>query len=247
MVERPIHRLVDGKPRPEVDELADETIISLYSHGEIVVKILASPSDLEDLAHGHVYCEGRGRVESLTVEGHDLHLIGEIQKRPAEDLLTAACGACSTGDIEQPLNTISRTVTLDADIGMMIQNMREMQPIFAATGGVHAAAIFDKNGELLLVREDIGRHNAFDKAMGASLRNKIDAKIVVLSSRIGWELVAKGVRSGVELIIAIGSISTAAEALARSSGMTLVGFAASKKPAVVGDLSRIIDKPSSSR
>ena len=247
MVERPIHRLVDGKVKPEFDDLAEESIVTLYSNDEVVVKLLATPFDLEDLAIGHIRCEGRGTVDSLRLSGHDLHLMGEIRKRPAEDLLTAACGACTTGDIEQPLASIERTVTISADLGKMIEKMKERQPRFSATGGVHAAAVFRNNGDLLIVREDIGRHNAFDKAIGASIRNQFDAKILVLSSRIGWELVAKGVRSGVELIIAVGAISSAAESLARSSGITLVGFAASKNPAIVGDLSRIIDKPSSSR
>ena len=247
MVERPIHRLVDGKVKPEFDDLAEESIVTLYSNDEIVVKLLATPMNLEDLAIGHIRCEGRGNVDSLRLDGHDLHLAGEIMKRPTEDLLTAACGACTTGEIEQPLDTVERTVTIISDIGEMVEKMKERQPRFSATGGVHAAAVFSQNGDLLVVREDIGRHNAFDKAIGASIRNQFDAKILVLSSRIGWELVAKGVRSGVELIIAVGAISSAAESLARSSGITLVGFAASKNPAIVGDLSRIIDKPSSSR
>ena len=247
MVERPIHRLVDGKAKPEFDDLAEESIVTLYSKDEVVVKLLATPFDLEDLAIGHIRCEGRGNVDSLSLDGHDLHLTGEIRNRPSEDLLTAACGACTTGDIEQPMDTVERTVTISADLGEMVEKMKERQPRFSATGGVHAVAVFSQNGDLLVVREDIGRHNAFDKAIGASIRNQFDAKILVLSSRIGWELVAKGVRSGVELIIAVGAISSSAESLARSSGITLVGFAASKNPAIVGDLSRIIDKPSSSR
>lgn len=247
MVERPIHRLVDGNVKPEFDDLAEESIVTLYSNDEVVVKLLATPLDLEDLAIGHIRCEGRGSVDSVKLDGHDLHLTGEIRKRPSEDLLTAACGACTTGDVEQPLGMVERTVTISTDLGEMVEKMKERQPRFSATGGVHAAAVFSQNGDLLVVREDIGRHNAFDKSIGASIRNQFDAKILVLSSRIGWELVAKGVRSGVELIIAVGAISSAAESLARSSGITLVGFAASKNPAIVGDLSRIIDKPSSSR
>ena len=125
-----------------------------------------------------------------------------------------------------------------------MQKMKDNQPLFSSTGGVHAAAIFDQSGDLLVLREDIGRHNAFDKVIGSSIRNNFEAKIVVLSGRIGWELVAKGVRAGVELIIAVGAISSAAESLARSSGITLIAFASSKTPAVIGDLSRIIMKPS---
>ena len=121
--------------------------------------------------------------------------------------------------------------------------MQQNQVLFSKTGGVHGAAVFTENGELVVCREDIGRHNALDKSIGACLLMEVQPKIVVMSSRIGWELVAKSIRSGIELLIAIGSISSAAEELARTSGMTLVGFAASKKPAVVGDLSRILHKP----
>ena len=82
MVERPIHRLVDGKAKPEFDDLAEESIVTLYSNDEVVVKLLATPFDLEDLAIGHIRCEGRGNVDSLSLDGHDLHLTGEIQETP---------------------------------------------------------------------------------------------------------------------------------------------------------------------
>ena len=243
MVE-PIHRLVDGRAKPNLMiwrrvNCHNIPMMRLLSITRIAPRFGGSRC-------GHIRCEDRGDVDSA-LDGNDLHLVGTIRKRPTEDLLTAACGACTTGDIEQPLASVERTVTLSTDIGGMVDRMKARQHRFSATGGVHAAAVFGQNGDLLVVREDIGRHNAFDKAIGASIRNQIDAKILVLSSRIGWELVAKGVRSGVELIIAVGAISSAAESLARSSGMTLVGFAASKNPAIVGDLSRIGDKPSSSR
>ena len=121
--------------------------------------------------------------------------------------------------------------------------MRKKQPWFESTGGMHAAALFNENGDLLLIREDIGRHNAFDKVVGAAIRNDITPKIIVLSSRIGWELVAKATRTEIEIIIAAGAISSAAEHLARRVGITLVGFAGSKSPAIIGNMSRIIDKP----
>ena len=129
----------------------------------------------------------------------------------------------------------------------MMNQMKDNQPLFKQTGGIHAASIFDQTGKILLTREDIGRHNAFDKAVGAAMKDGIEAKIIGLSGRIGWELVAKAVRSGIEIIIAVGAISSAAESLARSTGMTLVGFATRERPVVIGDLSRIIDKPSINR
>ena len=245
MVKRPIHRLGGDSPIPEMDELAEESIVTLLNENQTVVRLLASPFDLGDLAYGHIVCEGRGAIDSIAVKGHDVTIFGQVRSRPTEDLLTASCGACTTGDVEMPSGDVPITVRLSADINQMMDNMKSDQPWFKATGGTHAAAIFDETGNLLIIREDVGRHNAFDKAVGGAIRNGIEPKIIVLSSRIGWELVAKAVRVGIEIIVAAGSITSAAENLSRSSGITLVAFAASKRPAVIGNLSRIIDKPSS--
>ena len=247
MVKRPIHRLTGDGPLPEFDELAEESIITIRCDGQTVVRLLASPFDLVDLAYGHICCEGRGHIDSASIDGCEVSLIGVVRNRPSEDLLTAACGACTTGDVETPNEMVPNTTILRGDLHKMMSEMKINQPWFQATGGMHAAALFSQAGELLLIREDIGRHNAVDKVVGGALRNEIPIAIMGLSGRIGWELVAKAVRSGIEVIIAAGAISSAAETLARSSGMTLVGFAASKSPAVVGPLGRIIDKPSPNR
>lgn len=247
MVKRPIHRLGADLPKPEYDELAEESIITIHCNDEVVVRLLASPFELGDLAYGHIRCEGRGSIDSLTVEGTEVFINGIVRNRPSEDILTAACGACTTGDISIPNQIVGNSQVLRGNLKEMILEMKNNQPWFQATGGMHAAALFDGEGNLLLLREDIGRHNAFDKVIGGALRNGLQAKIIGLSGRIGWELVAKGVRSGVEIIFAVGAISSAAESLARASGMTLVGFASSERPAVIGDLSRIIDKPSLDR
>ena len=244
MVKRPVHRLGGEYPNPEIDELAEESIITIKCDGNTVVRILASPFDLGDLAFGHIVCEGRGRVDSIEVKGTEVFVSGQVRSRPSDDLLTAACGACTTGDVPMPSEFVDRTVFLTGQLNSMMNEMKLNQPWFEATGGMHAAALFDQNGKLLIVREDIGRHNAVDKVVGGAIRNDIPVQILGLSGRIGWELVAKSVRSGIELIIAVGAISSAAESLARASGMTLIGFASSKTPAVIGDLSRIIDKPS---
>ena len=198
---------------------------------------------MEDLAVGHIACEGRGVVDEVSVNNHEITISGTIKKRPIDDILTAACGVCTSGEIDIPNSLVDNTQRLSAKIQDMMDLMKEDQPKFAATGGIHAASIFDQEGNLLLTREDIGRHNAFDKAIGASLRTEIIPKIIGLSGRIGWELVAKAIRSNVEIIIAVGAISSAAETLSRNSGITLVGFASREKPVVIGPLNRIIDKP----
>lgn len=247
MVKRPIHRLIEGRTMPEYDELADESIITIFNDQEVVVRLLATPLDLEDLAVGHVRCEGRGTITSVVVNDTNITVVGDVTPRPTNDLLTAACGACTVGEIQSPGTTVPRTQFLDADFKEMMSIMKQNQPIFDSTGGVHAAGLFNQNGECILTREDIGRHNAFDKAVGASIRMNIEPKIIGLSGRVGWELVAKAVRSNIEIIIAIGAISSAAEALARNAGITMVGFASRQNPVLIGPLSRIIDKQNATR
>ena len=247
MAKRPIHRLIDGETKPEYDELADESIITISNGQDVVVRLLATPQNLEDLAVGHIRCEGRGNVESVVVNGTDIAVVGDVIPRPTNDLLTAACGACTVGEIQSPETTVSKTQFLNANFKEMMSSMKKNQPIFDSTGGVHAAAIFNQTGKCILTREDIGRHNAFDKAVGASIRMSVEPRIIGLSGRLGWELVAKAVRSNIEIILAIGAISSAAEALARNAGITLVGFASRENPVLVGPLSRIIDKQNATR
>jgi len=242
MVKRPVHRIKEGEITPEFDELADEVIVELKSLGQSIVKLLATPLDLLDLAYGHIYSESRGSISSATLQGNDVVMEGNFNPRPVEDILTAACGACSTGELEAPLKTVTQRVSFHGRIFEVMENMLSMQQIFHETGGVHAAAIVDEKGRVSYVREDIGRHNAMDKAIGAAIRNGIIPRIVAISSRIGWELVAKAVRANIPLIIAAGAVSSAAESLARSSNITLIGFASRENPLVIGPTSRIVDK-----
>ena len=242
MVKRPIHRLDNGTFLPEFDELSEEVIVELSTLDEPIVKILATPNDLLDLAYGHIYSESRGEISSAKVDGNNVIIVGEINPRPVEDILTAACGACSTGELEVPMESVTGNAVFRGTIKQVMDDMISNQPVFEKTGGVHAAAVIDESGKILYIREDIGRHNAMDKAIGAAIRDNFEPRIIAMSSRIGWELVAKAVRSNIPLIIAAGAISSAAESLARSSNITLVGFASQEKPMIIGPTSRIVDK-----
>ncbi len=242
MVKRPIHRYENSQFVPEYDELAEEQIIEIVTQTETIVRILATPSDLEDLAVGHIFSEGRGDAEFVRLNGNTVIVSGNITPRPTPDILTASCGACSTGEIETPVGLVTNSATIVSDFKSIMQRMRIKQSIFERTGGVHACAILGKEGKVIHLREDIGRHNAMDKAIGASIRNGELPKIISLSSRIGWELVAKAVRSNIEIIIAAGAISASAERLARSSNITLIGFANQDKPMIIGSINRIVDK-----
>ena len=241
MVKRAIHRISPSGLISEYDDLAEEVIISIYNGDETVVRILASPIDLKELAIGHIACEGRGNVSSISVEANSLYLDGKITKRPKEDLLTAACGACSEGDISIPDIIVTNNVRLIVKPSELIDSMNKDQIRFEKTGGVHASGLFSPDGVMLSLKEDIGRHNTVDKVVGAAImKNENPSEyILVLSGRMGWELVAKAARVGIEIVVSVGAISSAAADLGRACGMTLIGFARENSGVVIGDTNRI--------
>jgi FdhD protein len=145
---------------------------------------------------------------------------------------TSSCGICGKAAIEQVRATTSRSPVgnfrLPSEVLTSLPaRIAPAQRIFDRTGGLHAAALFRSNGELLLIREDVGRHNAVDKVVGHRFlaRDLPDSNTVLLvSGRAGFELVQKAAVAGIPFLAAIGAPSTLAVALAKEQGMTLVGF-----------------------
>jgi FdhD protein len=114
--------------------------------------------------------------------------------------------------------------------------LRAQQPTFDVTGGLHAAGLFDETGTLLVVREDIGRHNAVDKVLGWALRAGVAVPELglVISGRASYEVAQKALAAGVSLVVAVGAVSSLAVELAQRSNMTLVGFARGDRLSVYG-------------
>jgi FdhD protein len=166
-------------------------------------------------------------VVTVETDAPPLHL-------PEARAVTSACGVCGKETIADVLGRPAATpppadvrVALDVVRGLP-GRLREQQPGFDRTGGLHAAGLFREDGSRVVVREDVGRHNAVDKAVGAILLGTAGAStmpgVLVLSGRVGFELVQKAVVSGIGLVVAVGAPSSLAVRLAEDAGIGLVGF-----------------------
>jgi len=157
----------------------------------------------------------------------------ELKKLERHFYTSAACGVCGKTSIEAvwtrsifnlpEKHPLFRTTT----IRKLPQILLKRQSVFSNTGGLHAAALFDSEGNLLLIREDIGRHNAVDKLVGFALEKgliPLSDYLILVSGRIGFELVQKSLMAGAPIIAAVGAPSSLAVELAAEAGMTLIGF-----------------------
>jgi FdhD protein len=207
---------------------------------------LRTPGADEDLAIGLLYGEGIvdswADVERLEASTRRANLVSvglragaPLERLPPSRRFSAgsSCGVCGVTSFDDVLARAGRTrvggqgrTSLEV-LRALPAAMRNRQPAFAQTGGIHAAALFDLDGGLVDLSEDIGRHNALDKLIGRSLRGgrlPLSDRIVLLSGRASFELAQKAIRAGVSLLVAIGAPSSLAVTLAEQSGMTLVGF-----------------------
>lgn len=179
------------------------------------------------------YCMNVRPEEQGNVVRAELHpsVVVDPERWQRNTYTTSSCGVCGKTSIEAVEVTCVRPLGHIPELGPELvqalpERMRAAQTMFKHTGGIHAAALFNTAGELLLLREDIGRHNAVDKVVGALLQRSItsDDKILVISGRAGFELVQKCAVVGLPVMIAVGAPSTLAVRLARQRGMHLIGF-----------------------
>ena len=246
-----IHRHVDGRLERGPDDVAVEEPLEIRLDGHTVATTLRTPGHDHELAVGLLHAEGL--LDGLPVtQVH--HCFDDRQPTVALNVITvdtggrapvpagrlqtatAACGLCGSTTIAeltarlQPLPPADR---LPDDVILALGGrVRARQGLFGATGGVHAAAVFDASGEPLLIREDIGRHNAVDKLVG---RLRLDGALpatglgLFVSGRAGFELVQKAWAAGFAWMVAVGAPTSLAVQTARTAGLVLVGFATDRR------------------
>lgn len=191
--------------------------------------ILEKPSQVVSIRHCVTDSEKKGNV--LRVELQPDVLI-DWQRLERHSFTASSCGICGKTSIDAVQSVCQTPVAAGFQIAPELihglpEKLRETQRAFAYTGGLHAAALFDETGRLVLVREDIGRHNALDKLIGAAFWQNwlpLSRFGVLVSGRIGFELVQKSWMAGVPLLAAVGAPSSLAVELAKEAGMMLLGF-----------------------
>ncbi len=226
---------------------------------------LRTPGHDRELAAGLLYAEGIvERADEIVAldevaagEAPGSRVVARLKDRSTATravaarpfLSTAACGLCGKASVDSVFASGFPVLPSGPRLALPLlldlpQRMAPAQELFAQTGGIHAAALFAAGGELLLSREDVGRHNAVDKVVGAMLldgRLPAGETILAVSGRIGFEIVQKALRAGVPVLAAVGAPSTLALRLAARAGMTVVGFVRPGRCNVYGGVERIVD------
>ncbi|MGP1613972.1 MAG: formate dehydrogenase accessory sulfurtransferase FdhD [Pollutimonas bauzanensis] len=230
----------------ERDELAQEIPVALEYNGISHAVLLATPVDLEDLAYGFSFTEG---IIRSAADLHDLDIMETpkgmvIQATIASACLNAlklrrrslagrtGCGLCGLESLDEVRRALpalaARPACHDAGaIARAVEQLRASQALHLLTGATHAAGWADSAGDILHVREDVGRHNALDKLIGHMLRRSLDATsgITVISSRASFEMVQKAASAGMSALVAVSAPTTYAVAMADELNVLLAGFA----------------------
>jgi FdhD protein len=219
------------------DVVAVEEPLEIRINGVPVAVTMRTPGHDEELALGFALSEGLrpegARVpDDLAANTVELDAPGFDPTRLARSFYTSSsCGVCGKGALEAvavEAPRIESGLTVSAKlIAALPDRMRVAQPAFEATGGIHATGLFDERGDLLCLREDVGRHNALDKVIGWAFRSgllPLDRSILCVSGRLSFELVQKAAVAGCPLLVAVGAPSSLAIELARDRGVTLCGF-----------------------
>ena len=242
-------RFRSGIPETRSDALVVEAPLQIKINGVAYTTTMRTPGEDAELVRGLLFTEGivtdarstfelreiqdpeTGHVSCLEVSMDPAHLAKDIEGLRSQ-ISTASCGVCGTRELaslEVAGPALEDTLSASFDVALlsnMLAQMAAAQVQFAETGGAHAAALFTVQGDLLVCREDIGRHNAVDKAIGAALAGEYIARATCLlvSGRVSYEIVYKAYRASVPILAAISAPSSFAVETAARLGVTLFAF-----------------------
>jgi len=244
----------NGKVRSRLDQLATEEPleIRLVSPQKTVAVTMRTPGADFELAAGFLYSEGvvssREDIDRISycvdadVDGEQRYNIVNVALReglsvdlqPLERhfFTTSACGVCGRASLEALRSREYPVIPNGPEVSAAViyslpDQLRSAQRVFSTTGGLHAAGLFDAQGTLLSVREDVGRHNALDKLVGSAILSDelpLNNCIVMVSGRSSFEILQKCLAAGVPIVCAVSAPSSLAVTLAREFGITLIGF-----------------------
>ena len=252
-VRRPVLRISADGERRRPDALAAEEPLETRVNGRALAVTMRTPGHDVELAHGFLLSEGviGSRADVATArycdgvgpDGRNTYNVLDVALAPGVPdpevgvernfYTTSSCGVCGKGALDAvKLRTRYSPAGDDTrvEVGVLGQLpvlLRSQQRVFDSTGGLHAAGLFTPEGEPLVVREDVGRHNAVDKVLGWALladRVPLPGTVLVVSGRASFELVQKAAMAGIPVLAAVSAPSSLAVELAEEQGMTLVGF-----------------------
>ena len=232
-----------GRAQPQPDWVAQEVPVALVFNGISHAVMLASPGDLEDFALGFALTEGLldGPAE---LYGCEVHEVGEglelqlevaaacawrLQQRRRTLAGRTGCGLCGTDSLAQVHRTLPRVPAVQVPASALAcaqRALRHAQPMQQLTGASHAAAWCDRAGTIQFAREDVGRHNALDKLVGAMVRARVDPAegFILVTSRASFEMVQKAAMAGAGVLAAVSAPTALAIETAQACGLALAGF-----------------------
>jgi FdhD protein len=245
----PVRRVQGKASCSEQDVLALEEPLELRVRGRSVAVVMRTPGHDADLAAGFLLTEGvvrsgdeiydimQCRTTKRAEKGNVVEVVLAKNVKVDFDSLTrhvfsaTSCGLCGKATIEavqQRFRKVRRPLSVSAAVLRSLPaRLAAAQPTFQSTGGLHATALFDATGELLVAREDVGRHNAMDKVLGHALRTgwlPLDRHILLVSGRVSFEIMQKALAARVSVVAGISAPTSLAAEFARANNQTLVGF-----------------------
>src|SRR5271163_4992534 len=252
----------DGEAaREQQDDLAEEEPLEIRVRGRAISVTMRTPGHDAELAAGFLFTENiiRSRQDLLRIEHCDRNEEGNVlnvlltpevhvdfQSLTRHVFASSSCGLCGKAtidSIQSHFPPIQSDMLIDAELlSMLPQKMRAAQETFDRTGGLHAAALFDASGNLIVLREDVGRHNAVDKVVGYCLLEgpfPPDRHVLLVSGRSSFEIMQKALAARVPVVAAVSAPSCLAANFAQESGQTLIGFLRDRRMNVYANAQRV--------